>query len=181
MPYKKGTQTLCKGSWWIHLWNPNWAWAHLPHHIPSPRASGWAKAFLVPPVGNPAFQHTRFHVENIENTIGMCFPTVIRPPPLYILEDHGWLKDPTLNCLFYINYPTFIFFQLFRYSLHLSARSTAFLGCLVDPRTTLSVLLPSRSSWVVFSGFCAKGRTLGWPNRSLHRFSRSLELLVASD
>ena len=106
------------------------------------------------------------------------FSIGIRPPPLYIREDHGRLKDSTLNCQKIHLLPSFTLFQPSCYSLHLSKRFIGILGGLAGPRTTLGMLLPDGSSQEAFSGFCGIGRALDRPNCSVDRFSRSWSCLL---
>jgi len=96
---------------------------------------------------------------------------MIRVPPLYILEDHGRLKDPTLNPLFYIYYPTFAVFHPSCCLMHLSARFIGVLGSLANPRTTLGMLLHDGSPREVFPGLCGGGRLNIRPNQFLDQFS----------
>ena len=66
-------------------------------------------------------------------------------PPLYISDDHGQLKVPTFNRLFYIYYPSFALFPIFGCSLYVSMRFIDVLGGLADFRTTSGVHLPNGS------------------------------------
>ena len=56
------------------------------------------------------------------------FSTEIIPPPLYILEDHDWLRDPNIQSFFASIAIFTLFFPVSCCSLHLSARSSDVLG-----------------------------------------------------
>jgi hypothetical protein len=106
------------------------------------------------------------------------FPTRIRPPPLYISEDNGRLKNTTLNHLFHLFIQVLPFFQPSWWSLHLFMRFIGVLGGLADPRETLGMHLPDGSSREVFLAFCGEGLALDRPNRPLDWFHRSLSCLL---
>jgi hypothetical protein len=119
------------------------------------------------------FSHRKLGDHDLE-----MFLIGIRPPPLYIQEDHGRLKDPTLSHQKIHLLPSFTLLQPSCCSLHLSVRFIGVLGSLAGPRTTLGVLLPNGSSQEAFPGFCGIGRALDWPNRSLDWFSHSWSCLL---
>jgi hypothetical protein len=69
-----------------------------------------------------SFQFSFWSIFALE-TWRLCFGLISyrnKTTPLYMSADYDRLKDPALNCLFWIYYPTFVLFQSSCCSMHLS-------------------------------------------------------------